>query len=366
MQTQMTGGKRVLAVGGGMASGIIHYGRAYGFAGALVEINPQVRAKICERLEVPGYASIEEAVAAHADLIGAYIATPNHTHAELAIKLAPLGIPVFLEKPLGINEEECDRVVKAYAGGKGWIQLDFEYRFSPIYATAQQILASGEVGELRSIHIEYSIGNMRPSAGWRLDPAKTGGLFCENLCHHLDLIRFWSGSEFAELDVKAAPRSMDYYDPRTSDFVVGQFVMENGVFAQLMRTEGSTAVPHDDRDQEPDWTPYGHRLAAYLNTTRGCVRCDIWKRRVEVIRRDPDADMKPTIIRRLDWQYLPFMESHHDMKGMLTDFVRRVANGEGPRLPITDSARTMRAVFACDRLLTQAATKANARFPAKP
>ena len=351
--------RRVLAVGAGMGAGIIVYGRNYGMTGAIVDVNPDVLKRQSEHFKVPGYASIEEAVAAHDDIVGAYIATPNHTHAELAIKLAPLGIPVFMEKPLGISEEECRRVVAAYAKGRGWLQLDFEYRFSPLYAHAEEIVRSGELGELRSIHIEYTVGNYHPSYGWRLDPDKAGGIFSEKLCHFVDLIRFWTHSEFAEMQVSAAPRAMDYYHPKTTDFVVAQYRMESGVYVHLMHTHGSTALPIGKPDQEQDWTEYGHRLSVYLNTSQGCVHIDIWRRTITVIRRDPDDDQTPRIIRRVDYKHLPFMASHHDMAGMLKDFVHRVHTGAGPRLPLADSLKTMLAVQASDRLYFDACRKAN-------
>lgn len=351
---------RVLGVGAGMGAGIVAEGRRYGLAGALVDPNAELLKRQCAHFDVPGYATLDKALAAHDDWAGAYIATPNHTHAALAIRLAPLGIPVFMEKPLGINAEECRRVLAAYAKSKGWLQLDFEYRFSPLYHHAAEILHAGELGDLRSIHIEYTVGNYRPSYGWRLDPAKAGGIFSEKLCHFIDLIRFWTRSEFAGIQVTAAPRAMDYYHPLTTDFVVAQFTMENGAYVHLMHTHGATALPQDAHNQEPDWSEYGHRLCVYLNTVGGCIHIDIWKRTITVIRRDPDDDQAPRIIRRVDYKHLPFMASHHDMAGMLKDFVRRVHTGEGPRLPIADSAKSMLAVFECDRQYERACRRVNA------
>ncbi len=350
--------RRLLAVGAGMGAGLIAQGKQYGMPGVLVDPNPELLKRQSERYGAPGYASLDEALAAHSDWAGAYIATPNHTHAELAIRLAPLGIPVFMEKPLGVNEDECKRVLEAYKKSDGWLQLDFEYRFSPLYRTAAEILHSGELGELRSIHIEYTVGNYRPSYGWRLDPAKAGGIFCEKLCHFLDLIRFWSRSDFASIQVSTAPRAMDYYHPLTSDFIVAQFSMASGAFVHLMHTHGSTAIPPDARNQEPDWSEYGHRTCVYLNTSKGCVHIDVWKRTITVIRRDPEDDQTPRIIRRIDFKHMPFMAVHHDMAGMLKDFTRRVYSGEGPRLPIEDSAKTMMAVFECDRQYERACSAA--------
>ncbi|OPZ25597.1 MAG: putative 4,5-dihydroxyphthalate dehydrogenase [Lentisphaerae bacterium ADurb.BinA184] len=355
----MTG--RLLAVGGGMGLGVVHCGRPYGYEGALVETDPAVRKRAAEAMGIPAYATVPEALAAHSDLVGAYIATPNHTHAGLAVALAAADIPVFMEKPLGISDEECRAVCDAYRGRRGWLQIDFEYRFSPLYAVANDVLHSGEVGQLRSIYAEYTVGNYRPSYTWRLDPDRAGGLFCEKLCHFMDLFRFWSRSEYAEMRVTAGPRGMDYYDPRSTDNLTAQFWMENGVFVNLIHTHGSTALPRDSRIQNAGWTDYGHRLAVSLNTTAGCILIDIWRQHITLVRRDPEDDMAPRVLRRIDFSHMDFMASHHDMAGMLKDFVRRVHEGAGPRLPLEDSSRTMTAVFACDRQLRAACAEANAR-----
>ncbi len=354
--------RRVLAVGGGMGMGIVNYGRKYGMDGAVVEINADLRKRQCDTYKIPGYNTVQEAIAAHKDIVGVYIATPNHTHADIAIALAPLNIPVFMEKPLGIDEAQCRAVVDAYSKSKGWLQIDFEYRFSPLYAVANDILKSGELGDLRSINIEYTVGNYRPSYGWRLDPVKAGGMFCEKLCHFMDLIRFWSGSEFKKIQITAAPKSMGYYDNASTDNIVGQFVMESGAFVSLLHTHGSTALPLDAKTQNNSWADHGHRLGVYLNTTEGCINIDIWRQIISVIKRDAEDDMAPRLIRRIDYSHMDFMASHHDMSGVLKDFVRRVHEGSGPRLPLADSFKTMLAVFEADRQLHASCLEANARF----
>ena len=358
-------GNRLLSIGANMGTSLLRLGMPLGMDGAIVEINPQTREKSARQYGVPGYETLSEALAAHDDWAGAYIATPNHTHAQFAIDLSRLGIPVFMEKPLGINPAECDQVMKAYARSKGWLQLDFEYRFSPLYQHAAEILHSGEVGELRSINAEYTVGNYAPSYGWRLDPQKAGGMFAEKLCHFIDLFRFWSQSEYADINVSASPKSIAYYDSNSTDNLVALFRMKNGISASLFHTHGSTAVPHREQEETAHWEDCGHRLAVYLNTTEGCIRIDIWKRHITVIRRDPADNMTPKIIRRIDYSALPFMESHHDINGMVRDFVHRVKHGLGPRLLLADSYRTMQAVFECDRQLLSSCRSANSRFSAR-
>jgi predicted dehydrogenase len=354
--------RRLLALGANMALGLLREGEKYGMAGTLVEIDPDRRRQAAERLGIDTYATVAEALAAHDDYAGAYIATPNDTHADLALALAPVGIPVFMEKPMATTPEACRQVLEAYRQSAGWLQIDFEYRFSPLYADAGAILHSGELGELRSIYAEYTVGSFLPTYGWRLDLDKAGGMFCEKLCHFVDLFRFWSRSEFAEIRVAAGPKGIDYYPDGSTDNLVAQFLTESGVFANLVHTHGSTALPRGAAGQDAAWADHGHRLGVYLNTTDGCIRIDVWPQTITLIRREPDDGMRPRIVRRIDYHHTDFMASHHDMAGMVRDFARRVHEGAGPRLDAEDSYKTMQAVFECDRQLYDASRAANARF----
>lgn len=353
--------RRMLGVGN-MGAGAIRCARHYGMDGAFVDIDPARRESITRTLDIPSYTSLDEALAAHDDWAGAYIATPNHTHAEMAIRLAPLGIPVLMEKPLGVNREECDRVVAAWRDSAGWLQIDFEYRFSALYEHAGRILDSGEMGELRSVYFEYTRGGWSPDHGWRLDPEHAGGLFCENLCHVVDLFRFWTHSEPAEMQVVPGPRGIPHYSEETTDNLTAHFVMESGVLCNLVHTHGSVAMPLKGRQDEADWREYGHRLACYLNTTLGCIRIDVWDCSLTLIVRDPADACTPRIRRQISYRHIPFNEAHHDMSGMVRDFVRRVHEGAGPRLDMEDSYKTMLAVFECDRQLREKSAAANARF----
>lgn len=349
----------VLAIGGGIASMALEWADRLKLPGILVETDPVRREKIATTFKALSYADLAGALKAHGhELLCAYIATPNHTHAPIAIQLARYGIPVMMEKPLGVNTKECKAVLAAYQKSKGWLQIDFEYRFSPLYARAHEIIQSGEIGSLRSIYFEYTVGPYLPSYGWRLDPKNSGGMFPEKLCHIVDLFRFWSGSEPASIHVSCGPRSIGYYHPDMPDQLCAQYHMRNGVYANLIHTHGSVANPIPAQEGAEDWSEFGHRLTAYLNTTEGAISLDIWKRSLTVIRRDPYDDMLPRIIRRIDFKNMPFMESHHDMFGNVGDFVKRAKAGQGPRLRAEDSYLTMKATFDSENALQKAARKA--------
>lgn len=65
------------------------------------------------------------------DFDATVITTPTFTHRALAQESAELGKHVFLEKPMALNLEECDQIIKACADNDVILQLGFMRRFEP-------------------------------------------------------------------------------------------------------------------------------------------------------------------------------------------------------------------------------------------
>ena len=63
----------------------------------------------------------------------ALIATPNWLHKEQAVRAFEAGKHVFLEKPIGVNLEECDAVLDAWSGSGRLLRLELQGETSTCY-----------------------------------------------------------------------------------------------------------------------------------------------------------------------------------------------------------------------------------------
>lgn len=112
------------------------------------------------------------------------IATRHASHAELAEKALRAGKTVFVEKPLGITEDELNAVVAAQRDTGGRLTVGFNRRFSP--------LTRKVVGELvrRStplcVLIRVNAGSI-PDTHWIQRPEEGGGHIVGEMCHFVDL-----------------------------------------------------------------------------------------------------------------------------------------------------------------------------------
>ena len=65
------------------------------------------------RHKVPKFYTDASALINDSDINAVYIATPPGNHAEYAIMAIKAGKPVYIEKPMAVSYEECDKINKA-------------------------------------------------------------------------------------------------------------------------------------------------------------------------------------------------------------------------------------------------------------
>ena len=105
------------------------------------------------------------------------IASPQETHAEIALAAFALGKPVFCEKPLGASMEDGAKMVAA-AEKSGCINMvGFNYIRTPASQYARKLVADGTIGEVtyfRGEHTEDFLADPEEPANWRTEGEANG------------------------------------------------------------------------------------------------------------------------------------------------------------------------------------------------
>jgi 1,5-anhydro-D-fructose reductase (1,5-anhydro-D-mannitol-forming) len=136
-----------------------------------------------------------------ADLLGdgevdaVYIATPPASHCELALMTAAAGKPCLVEKPMARTYAECQRINEAFDRRGVPVWVAYYRRALPRFLMVREALLAGEIGRVTSVHVEVSAPLLSAvDAGWRVDPASSGGgLFFDLASHCFDLLDFVIG-----------------------------------------------------------------------------------------------------------------------------------------------------------------------------
>ena len=159
------------------------------------------------------YGSFEEmakAEAARKDGIDSVvIVTPNHMHGPAAKAFLNAGIHVICDKPLTTTVQEAEELVKlVQVSGKLFI-LTHNYTGYPMIRQARAMVASGELGEIRLVQVEYPQDWLteaveqtgQKQAAWRTDPKRSGAGGCigDIGTHAYNLAAFVSGLKLEAL-----------------------------------------------------------------------------------------------------------------------------------------------------------------------
>ena len=121
-----------------------------------------------------------------------YLPMANNEHAEWALHAIRHGKHVLIEKPMALAVADIDAIETAAREHDVIAMEGFMYRFHPQHARIQEIIASGLIGEVRTVHAHYSF-MMRPARMYRLaqDVSLGGGAMWDIGPYAIHSARLW-------------------------------------------------------------------------------------------------------------------------------------------------------------------------------
>lgn len=157
---------------------------------ALVSGDEEKRRKLSRKYHCDAYDMRDlDDVLDRPDVDAVYIATPNDKHADLAVRCAKEGVHVLCEKPLGISEEECRRMIEAARESGIKLMTAYRLHFEPANLEVIKLIEHGRIGEPRffSSTFGYQVkpGNIRTSAERGGGAIWDLGVYCVNAARYL-------------------------------------------------------------------------------------------------------------------------------------------------------------------------------------
>lgn len=131
------------------------------------------------------------------------VATPNHTHFEIAKAAVEAGFNVVCDKPMTFDLAQAEELVKAVEASGVVFAVSHNYTGYPLVRHAREMILSGELGEIQAFRSNYIQGWLRTrlesedqkQAAWRTDPSRSGvaGCFGDIGTHAYNLARYMTG-----------------------------------------------------------------------------------------------------------------------------------------------------------------------------
>ena len=280
---------RFALVGGGQGSfiGRVHSiaaqldGRAELVAGALSSDPQRARDSAEDYGNAPAraYGSYQDMIAGELSLAESEridfvsIATPNHTHFEIAKAAVEAGFNVVCDKPLTFDLAQAEELATLVEQHKVVFAVTHNYTGYPLVRQAREMVQSGELGEIQAIRASYIQGWLctrleeegHKQAAWRTDPTKSGAAGCwgDIATHAENLWRTISGILPEEvsctLKIFAEGRQLDDYGTAIIKLENGGLATvtasqithgrENDVSVEIDGTEGAIAWRQEEPNQ---------------------------------------------------------------------------------------------------------------------
>lgn len=150
-----------------------------------------------QRYQVPKWYSNADDLINDPEVNAIYVATPPNAHAELAIKAMRAGKPVYVEKPMAVNFEQCQQMLQVSEETKVPLLVAYYRRALPGFLKVKELIDNGAIGTVRFVHMElYKALSIKPGEEkpWRVNPEIAGGgHFFDLAAHQLDFIDYLFG-----------------------------------------------------------------------------------------------------------------------------------------------------------------------------
>ena len=237
------------------------------------------------------YQKMAKAEAAREDCIDfVCIVTPNNSHYTIAKAFLENGINVVCDKPLTTDYNQAIELAEI-AKKKGLLfAVTYTYTGYPAVKQAKDMIANGEIGEIRFIKAEYpqewlaefAEGNPEnKQAVWRTDPAQAGISCCVgDIGSHVEnMVSYVSGLEIEEiaarLDTIVEGRKLDdnatimvnYKGGAKGIYWASQIAWghENDLNFRIYGTEGAISW----KQENPNYLEIAKKGEAKITTSRG-------------------------------------------------------------------------------------------------
>jgi len=159
-----------------------------------------------------------------------YLATPPSSHATFAIMAMRAGKPVYVEKPLASNYEDCARINRISEDTGVPCFVAYYRRYLPYFQRVKEIINSGQIGQVAYVQVRFTTPprpeDYQENKPWRLIPdIAGGGYFYDLAAHQLGLLQDLFGVIVRAHGYKTNRAHL--YD--AEDTVSASFRFENGL-----------------------------------------------------------------------------------------------------------------------------------------
>ena len=148
-----------------------------------------------QRHNIPKWYTDAQELINDPDVNAVYIATPPSSHATFAIMAMKAGKPVYIEKPMASNYEDCARINRISEETGVPCFVAYYRRYLPYFIKVKELIEQGEIGNIINVQIRFAqppgeLDYNRENLPWRVQSDIAGGGYFYDLApHQLDILQ---------------------------------------------------------------------------------------------------------------------------------------------------------------------------------
>ena len=122
------------------------------------------------------------------------VSTVDCFHHDYIVRAMEAGCDVITEKPMTTDLEKCQQILDTIERTGKTLRVTFNYRWEEGPTQVRRAIASGVIGEVIHIDMEYMLNTSHGAdyfRRWHRKKENSGGLMVHKSTHHFDLINWW-------------------------------------------------------------------------------------------------------------------------------------------------------------------------------
>lgn len=202
---------------------------------ALADINPDSLRRVGDQFHITHRYTEVSALVNDPAVDAVAVCLPPRLHVEAALAALDAGKHLFIEKPVALDLDECNRLIQRAGRIRTKVTVGFNLRWHRLVRKAQDLIRRDTLGSIELMRTAWTCGTRAEEIApeWRRRRKSGGGVMLDLAVHHVDLWRYLLGSEVEE--VFAASRS-GQRDDQTATLSAR---MANGVLVTSLYSDGT-------------------------------------------------------------------------------------------------------------------------------
>jgi myo-inositol 2-dehydrogenase/D-chiro-inositol 1-dehydrogenase len=165
------------------------------------------------------------------------VVLPSDLHHRVGLDVLRAGKHLLMEKPMALNERECDDLIQCAREHGRLLAVGHEFRLSSLWGKARAMIDEGTIGDPQYALIElwrrpYRLG----AGGWRYDIQRVGNWILEEPIHFFDLARWYFAGVGDPVSVFARANSKQEGHPELQDNFSAIVNFPGGAYAVISQT----------------------------------------------------------------------------------------------------------------------------------